>query len=60
VISSFAFDVTAKADWLDVAAARRFLAAKPRSKALEMQVFLSIEQNCKFRSDSLAITLKSR
>jgi hypothetical protein len=27
---------------------------------LEMQIFLLLKQNCKFRSDSLAITLKSR
>jgi len=50
VILSFAFDADAQTEFRkEATAARRLFSSQLRSNASEMQIFLLIEQNSKFR-----------
>jgi hypothetical protein len=59
MILSFAFDAGAQPEFARSHCGTATFCFQPRS-ASDMQIFLLIEQNCKFRSGPLAITLKSR
>jgi hypothetical protein len=60
VILSFAFDASTKGNLARSRCATATSCPETVVMPLEMQIFFLIEQNCKFRSDPLAITLKSR